>query len=255
MWSSIETVYHPKSLTEAWEMSRTTGAVLIGGGTYLAAERDSEIIRLIPLKAHLQGEITLARDAVTLGAGVDLQTMVEYAWPEHFQALAEAARESCPSMNIRNQRTLGGELANSRFDSELVILLHALNPRLSVVQAQESTEYLVEWSGDGIIRDVMLEIAPEMRLKYLRFAPIPSALPFLGVAGFSAADGCRIVVGGNVDSLSVLEFDTKDFGAKQQELVLEHAEDTLLPDHFGGVSYKRKLLMTALTRLEDALCG
>ncbi|MCF7800737.1 MAG: FAD binding domain-containing protein [Candidatus Marinimicrobia bacterium] len=254
MWSSIDTIHKPTSLTEAWELSQTPGTTVICGGTYLAAERDPAITGLIPLNAHLSHRITRGKSTLSIGAGVDVDNLVSFNWPSPFQPLAEAARQSCPSANIRNQRSIGGELGASRFNSELIILLHALNPQLKIVQAQESTEYLVEWNGDGIIREMALEIAPEIRMEYLRFAPIPSAAPFLCVAGVTAGAGCRIVVGGNVNSLRVLEFDTNTLGVEQQGLVLEHAEDTLLADHFGGVAYKRKLLVTALRRLGKALC-
>lgn len=255
MWSSIEIVHKPTTLAEAWKLSQTPGTTVIGGGTYLAAERDPGITGLISLNAHVSHSITGDKSTLSIGAGVTVENLANFNWPSPSQPLADAARQSCPSVNIRNQRSIGGELGASRFNSELVVLLHALNPRLIIVQAQESAEYLVEWNGDGIIREITLEIAPEMRMEYLRFAPIPSAAPFLCVAGVATGAGCRVVVGGNVNSLSVLEFDTSTLGIEQQELVLEHAEDTLLADHFGGVAYKRKLLVTALRRLGEALCS
>lgn len=254
MWSSIETIHKPATLTEAWQLSQTPGTVFIGGGTYLAADRDPGVSSLIRLKQIIPDVINGRGDVIAIGAGVTLQKMVTFEWPQVFQPLAVAARQSCPSQNIRNQRSIAGELCQFRLDSELNLLLHALNPKLVLTERHATTEMLLNWEGAGIIRALMIDLKHFKKLELLRFAPIPSAGPFLCVAGVQSDTGCRVVVGGNVNSLSVLEFDTQAFEAEQQSLVAEHAEDTLLADHFGGVDYKRKLLVTALQRLGEALC-
>ncbi len=254
MWSSIKIIHKPETWAEAWRLSQAAGTAVLSGGTYLAAERDPVLEALVSLKSLLATDIEIAGTTIRLGAGVTLQELVDFAWPEAFQPVAEAARASCSSKNIRNQRTLGGEIANFRFNSELVLLLQALNPRLQIVQNTETETSLREWAGAGIIQAVMLDLSVIKKMVCLRYAPIPSAVPFLGVAGVAYSDGYRIVVGGNVSGVKALTFHATNFRSEEQSLVMEQAENALLADHFGSRDYKRNLLQVALRRLGEALC-
>ena len=254
MWTSIKTIQIPDKLTDAWQAGQVPGAAFLGGGTYLAAIPDPAIHTLIALKKVVPLEISTDGEWLKIGGGVTLESLIRHSWPDSCAAISRAAKMSCPSRNIRNQRTVAGEVANFRQNSELVLLLHALNPTLEIFENGVLTDQpLLEWEGEGIIVNLKIDTESVQNIDFLRFAPIPSAVPFLCVAGARFSDHARILVGGNVSGMHAVEFETTSIGSEEQNLVMEHAEDALLADHFGSVDYKLNLLRTALGRLGETL--
>lgn len=254
MWSSIKTVQSPETLADAGRMGQQPGATFIGGGTYLVADSDKNTDTLVSLKKVVPSGITLEGKTLMIGGGTSLEALTHYKWPEKCAFISQAAKNSCPSKNIRNQRTVAGEVANFRQNSELVLLLHALNPSLEIfLNNQIAEQPLLEWDGEGILVNLVIDLAELHHIAFLRYAPIPSAPPFLCVAGATFSNHSRVLVGGNVSGMHAVDFETPTFGEEAQLLVMEHAEDALLADHFGSVEYKLTLLKTALRRLGEAL--
>lgn len=254
MWTSIKSIRIPENLTDAWQAGQASGTAFLGGGTYLAAVPDQTIHTLIALKKVVGTRIESNNGKMKIGGGTSLEALARYTWPVTCQAIVRAAKMSCSSRNIRHQRTVAGEVANFRQDSELVLLLHALNPTLEVFDNGRATEIpLLEWDGNGIIQNLIIDLELVQNIDFLRFAPIPSAVPFLCVTGARFLEHSRVLVGGNVSGMHAVEFESTTFGSDEQLLVMEHAEDALLADHFGSVDYKLNLLRTALRRLGETL--
>lgn len=199
MWTSIQSIHTPASLDEAWERHHS-GGVFLGGGSYLVADADpmiTELIHLTPLLDH-----TIATDSkmVTIGAGATLGDLHRSVKGDPtFTDLATNIIHVCPSVNIRNQRTIGGELAQGRTDSDFFLFCLAADAQLSVWTGTPGTVSLRQWDGNGIITSVSLSV--ENPIKSYRLAILPSTPPLLLVTYRQTPGGQEWFIGGAVSEI------------------------------------------------------
>ncbi len=156
MWSSIKNIDIPTSFKKAIENKSKSDSALFGGGTYLISEKSTNINSLVDINGIVDKSIEITDDTIVIGAGLTLQNIIDKLG--EFKSINESAKFSCFSKNIRNQRTIGGEIAQKRVQSELFTYLVAINPILEIRTPDKKNIHLREWSGKGIINKIIINI-------------------------------------------------------------------------------------------------
>ena len=247
MWASITNIEQPDSLEQAYSLYSAGEKEFLAGGSYLVAQSSAQIHTLININSLLGMEIQESQDSITFDAAVTLQMLVDHLPQDSL--LAQAAKYSCFSRNLRNQRTLGGEIATQRANSELYTVLYALNPTLEVVAEQKSSVSLRDWSKQGIITKITISLPKIQQLKLQRYAAIPSAPAFAVVASVASQDSVEFAVGGKCSGVSAWGSEKATIN---DEVLQKAASDTVdahfSSDHYGSVAYKKTLLQVALRR-------
>lgn len=240
MWSSISDIQFPNTLPEAVELLRLEDSVLIAGGTYLAAERDAKITTLIDINPLLLDDTILADNGILrIGAGTTLQKLVELFDTTGHPYLA-GAQISCPSKNIRNQRTIGGEWIRHRADSELVVMLEALDIR-------------TEWEQEIILTGIEIDSEAFDTTALERFALLPSAPAFAIVAGVRRGDRVRIAIGGSARQIYTTTVDVDELQSDNTAAIAAIAGKHFCDDHVGSRRYKQSVIATGLQRVGEQL--
>ena len=253
-WSSIRSIETSESLEAAYALRQQSGqSAYFAGGTYLVAQMDPAIHTLIDINPLVESGLKVDKAALHLGAGMVLEEVVAMSDQPKAAVLSQAARWSCPSRNIRNQRTLGGELGRRRTDSELVVLLLALNARLHIASGSASTVALTDWDGDGIITSVTLLLEDLARTAVERFALLPSAPAFVIVAGLRKGDGLEAAVGGKADEPVLFSVASEAMSAEGLEAAATEAAKGFPSDHYGSQAYKKALILAGLKRIRSTL--
>ena len=249
MWTSIKHFEKPTSLEEAYALIVPGQKVLFSGGSYLTAEQSGDIDSLVAIRHLLDDHIRMNGSILTIGAGATLQSLVTYDWSSTPLKLAECALFSCPSRNIRNQRTLGGEIGYQRTNSELFTYLQAMHSILEIAAPDPQTINLREWDGIGIITAVRIDLDKVERTFCRRFALIPSAPAIVIVAGVLREKGLDVAVGGAANSVSlasIADLQSPDEAIKQ---TAASASKMFNADQHGSVEYKGQLIRTGLRRI------
>jgi CO/xanthine dehydrogenase FAD-binding subunit len=255
MWHSIQSILKPESLQEAWKAGSDSHQVFFSGGSYLVVEQDPNIKTLIDLNGLLHKGVSFTPENLRIGAGMTLQDLVEELGNELSAApLIKAVKFSCPSKNIRHQRTIGGEIAQGRIDSEVLVLLHSLSAELKIFTGQDEQVSIQAWNGKGIITEIICNKLERDVAVLERFAVIPSAPAVLIVAGCRLGDQFQFAVGGKATKIQVLSLPADQWnGGGAVSRLAQEAAPSLQGDHFGSRSYKHKLLEVALRRAGDRL--
>jgi hypothetical protein len=175
MWTTIKYFEKPASLEDACSLIVRGQKVVFSGGSYLAAEQSADIDTLIAINHLLDDRIEMNDSVLTIGAGATLQNLIQFDSNNSSLRLAECARWSCPSRNIRNQRTIGGEVGCQRTNSELFTYLQALDVRLEIMTPTPQSMSIREWDGQGIITALQIDLDTVKQTFCQRFALIPSA--------------------------------------------------------------------------------
>jgi len=243
MWSSIEQIIQPDSLSEAAVLLQDKGSVIFAGGSYLVSQKDSAVHTLIDINHLINSKFDLKGTDLHIDAGCTLQEMLQC----QNEPLKGAVQACCPSKNIRNQRTIGGEIATARPDSDLLIFLYTARTQL-ILSHLELPINLVDWDGKGIIVEVII---PSHALKMERVALLDSAPAFVIVGRNIVDDLTTVCVGGKVKALSNLH--TSDLsGESQLDVFLDEVEAKFTDDHLGSAAYKRKMVGNLLKEMDGA---
>lgn len=245
-WNFIETVHRPETLDSAAELVQREGAVLLAGGSYLLAERPDGVRELVNLLPLLEGGVEEKKGELRVTAGITLQRLEDELRGGAYRVLAEAARESSSSRNLRSQRTLGGEIAQKRVDSDLRVALEAFDPVLELAGVSEA-QPLSKWNGDGIITAICMPVSHLKTLRTQRFALLEHGPAFLLAAACESEEGFRVAVGGRASEIGCW---TLPSGGNGSGDLIEKAVQLLHVDHTGTHEYKAQLLATALRRME-----
>ena len=254
MWYSLEKILMPTSWEAAWKAHSEPHSVFFAGGSYLVAERNPQIKTLIDLNKLLDRTIEASYERVRVGAGANLQDFVEVVHQVQPQCrLITAAKAACPSKNIRQQRTFGGEVARGRPNSEVLVFLHAVEAELTIVAHGEKTVSIRDWDGEGIIKEITYYPRNLGGIELERYAVIPSAPALLIVGGVRREDRFEFAVGGNVDGIKVYSSPVDRWNPERATLLAEQASLQFSPDHLGTRNYKRILLRVALERVGASL--
>jgi len=242
MWSSIKHVVKPLNLNDALSLQQDPHAVLFSGGTYLVARKDPEVHTLVDINHLLTSAIKPQAEGLFLGAGVTLQEIADQG------ALGKAIRFSCPSKNIRNQRTLGGEIAEGRVNSDLMVYLYAAQAKLQI-NASDLFIEISDWDGNGIIS--MIHI-PSGDTKIQRVAVLDSAPAYVIVAARETSEQISLAVGGTSERICFYaatgppdEAGIRDF--------MDEVRTFFNDDQWGSRDYKLQLVSNLLHRLSGAL--
>lgn len=259
----------PQSLAEAFRAYRTgayrTGAkrpgasrpgraVYFSGGGYLVAEKNPAVHTLIDLRPLLEKGLVISKEEVRIGAGVTLQELVSAVQREAPDSdLTAAIKWSCSSKNIRNQRTLGGELGQHRVNSEIIAWLYAVDAELTVSTTTEKKVNLRDWDRQGIVTEVTYFPGQVQATSIQRMAPLPSAPAVVLVAGIRREEGVDIAIGGRAANI----YWFSEAGEQLPDRVIEaHAAEArrgFRADHYGSLEYKGGLIKTLIRRVRDEL--
>ena len=239
MWASIQNIEQPATLLEANKLNDNQNSVLFSGGTYLVAQKSKDIHTLIDINHLITSKIEEQGENISIGAGVTLQQL-----SDHFEkdVIGRSAHQSCYSKNIRNQRTIGGEIAQKNTTSNINVLLHTMNVKLKVfVDDQETEVEISSWDGKGIIREIIF--AKDRNADIKNYSVITSAPPFVVVGYNYNTKTC--VVGGRTKGFASFAVEE----GKIQEVVEEKLAEFFVDDHHGSSKYKRHLVKVALRDL------
>ncbi len=252
MWSSIEQILSPPDFAQALAALQKPGAAILAGGSYMNTEQNPETRILVDVSTLVSRDIQQTNEFLKLGAGLSLQEIIEHFHAGKPAELAEAARQSCFSKNIRNQRQLGGEIGHSRPDSELNIYLHAVQARLLL--AESEPVLIHNWDGKGIIDAVQVETEDLRDSRIRRFALLPSAPAFLILVANRRGQALRVSLGGRLNSIHSLEFSCEPT-PEDIKTAAGILSKELVTDHYGSIEYKHKLILKTLSELQESLCG
>ena len=245
MWQSITRIEKPDSLITAFGLFGNNSAYF-AGGSYLVVEKNSNISTLIDINSLITSEIIQDGDDITIGAKTSIQNIADSL----SGIISECARWSCFSKNIRNQRTIGGEVARMRLDSELIILLKTMDIQLDIYNGEKITTSISQWDGKGIITQIHLNKMDIDNTLVERFALLRSAPAFLITAGTFSSSTVSFGIGGKVNQIS--NYSTPNPPEVSSiDNINGMSSSHLLDDHYGSREYKRALLQTALKRLVE----
>ena len=152
MWYSIKSIIKPDTLAEAYSLQQGERTTLFSGGSYLVAEKNQSIQTLIDVNSLTGNTITASSECVEINAGATLQSFIDIV--KHINPnsrLLDGAKNSCPSKNLRNQRTFGGEVGQNRPNSEILVFLHAVDAELIIFTNSEKTISIRKWDGKGVV--------------------------------------------------------------------------------------------------------
>ncbi len=250
MWSSIQSVETPSSFDEALALGSKPTAALIAGGSYLVREKDSTIHSLVNIHPLLDKNIKLDEHSLYIGAGVSLQNIIDSDLNQTFDGwMIRAIKWSCYSKNIRNQRTLGGEIAQNRANSELMVFLRILNPVIHVFNGDNIEILLHLWDGIGIITGIHFNLYFKYNLALKRFSVLESAPAYLIICVSILKGEFTISVGGNIDHIFVQTGSMVDIGKGQIDSLTRNIINRFSADQHGSLDYKQYLIQHTLIEM------
>lgn len=251
MWSSIKNINVPKTFNEAIEYQSKSNGVLFGGGTYLVAEGSEKIQNLIDINSVVDKSIEITDESIIIDAGSLLQNIIIKL--SDFPLFVEAVKYSCFSKNIRNQRTIGGEIAQKRVQSELFTYLIAINPILEIRTPDKENIYLREWDGKGIINKILINRIDLESSGFERFAVIPSAPAFVIVVVVRRALELDFVISGKAKNVYGHTIKLVNFSKDILKQIINESVKYFEDDQYGSLEYKKSLIETGIQRAVEKI--
>ncbi len=241
--------YHkPGDLAEALRLLRraTPRTVPLGGGTVLIGQGGDDIEAVVDLKNL--GLNTVDSYGLTLGATATLQQLCDHSVLGE-TVLAGAARHIA-GRNIRNQATVGGEIAAGDWRSPLLAVLLSQWAHVTIQSDEVHTVSLSDWLADrakwlgpgALITEVALAVLPE---QYASVARTPSDYPIV----CAAATENRLALAGVAAIPVCFDLDpAAGIDAALAGLALDPPGD-----HFGSSDYRREVAMALARRVLAAV--
>jgi len=251
MWSSIKNVDVPKTFSEAIEYQSKPRSILFGGGTYLVADKSTKVENLIDINGIINNTIEIADDTIVIGAGSTLQNIIDELGD--YKSLAESAQFSSFSKNIRNQRTIGGEIAQKRVQSEIFAYLVGINPILELRTPEKVNIHLREWDGNGIINKILINKIDLESSGIERFATLPSAPAFVIVAVVRRALELDFVISGKAKKVYGHTIKLVDFSKDILKKIISESVEYFEDDQYGSLEYKKSLIETGIQRAVEKI--
>jgi len=253
MWYSINKIIKPDSLKEAYSLQNKT-RVLFSGGSYLVAEKNPSIQSLIDINDLVGHGVTASMEGIHIDAGATLQTFLDTVESINSECrLLKGIKYSCPSKQIRNQRTFGGEIGKGRPNSEIMVFLHAVNAELTVIMETEKTVSIRDWDGDGII--IKISYFPNQidGIELERFSVLDSAPAVVIVGAIKSGDHYEFSIGGTSGKIQTFSCRIEEWSENKNLTWAKDAVNAFVANHFGSLEYKEKLIATALQRVGETL--
>ena len=254
MWYSIKSIIKPKTFREAFSLQQQDGTTLFAGGSYLVAEKNLSIRTLIDINSLLDNSVIADYEAVIIQAGATLQTFIESVKPINPDCrLINGVKGSCPSKNIRNQRTFGGEVVQNRSNSDALVFLHAVDAEITVYTGSESKISIRDWDGNGIVTRITYYPNKIDSIELQRFSVIESAPAVVIVGGIKRNGQLEFSIGGTANIIQTFKVMTDNWKENSISEIAKNAVRQFVPDHFGSLNYKESLIATAVKRVGNAL--
>jgi len=251
MWSSIKKIEIPKTFNQAIEFQSKSKGTLFGGGTYLVSEKSSKINNLVDITGIVDNSIEINDDTIVIGAGTTIQSMVNKL--SDFPIFVEAINYSCSSKNIRNQRTIGGEIAQKRVQSELFTYFVAINPVIEIRTPLKENIHLRDWDGKGIINKITINKIDLESSGFERFATLPSAPAFVIVAVVRRALELDFVISGKAKIVYGQTIKLADFSKNVLRSIISQSVLFFENDQYGSLEYKKSLIETGIQRAVEKI--
>ncbi|NQV36873.1 MAG: FAD binding domain-containing protein [Candidatus Marinimicrobia bacterium] len=254
MWYSIKSIIKPDTLAEAYSLQQGERTTLFSGGSYLVAENNKSIQTLIDINGVISDKVTVNKKNVNIDAGATLQSFIDSV--KHTKPncrLLDGAKNSCPSKNIRNQRTFGGEVGQNRPNSEILVFLHAVDAALTVFTNSEKTISIRKWDGKGIVTKITYYPKQIDSIELQRYSVLPSAPAIVIVGGTRRSGQLEFAIGGTANNIQTFVVRIDDETNNSIANIAQKAISQFIPDHFGSLNYKESLIATAVKRVVDAL--
>lgn len=251
MWSSIKNINVPKTFNEAIEYQSKSNGVLFGGGTYLSSEGSEKIQNLIDINSVVDKSIEITDESIIIGAGSSLQNIIIKL--SDFPLFVEAVKYSCFSKNIRNQRTIGGEIAQKRVQSELFTYLVAVNPILEIRTPDKKNIHLRGWDGKGIINKIIINKIDLESSGFERFSVIPSAPAFVIVVVVRRALELDFVISGKAKNVYGHTIKLVNFSKDILKQIINESVKYFEDDQYGSIEYKKSLIETGIQRAVEKI--
>ncbi|MCJ7802368.1 MAG: FAD binding domain-containing protein [Candidatus Marinimicrobia bacterium] len=251
MWPSIKNVDIPKTFSQAIEFQSKSKGTLFGGGTYLVSEKSSKINNLVDINWIVDKSIEIKDNSIIIGAGSSIQNIID-SLNEH-KSLTESAKYSCSSKNIRNQRTIGVEIAQKRVQSELFTYLVAINPILEIRTPEKENVHLREWDGQGIINKIIINKIDLKSSGFERFATLQSAPAFVIVAVVRRALELDFVISGKTTKVYGQTIKLADFSKNALKSIISQSVLFFENDQYGSLEYKKSLIETGIQRAVEKI--
>ncbi len=171
----ITSFQRPGTLDEAARMLNAEGAVPLGGGARIVPDTPEQVHTLVDLQDLKLRSVERYEGALLLGAGLRLEELVVRRDCDGL--FADAALSTAPSLNLRNQMTIGGEAAWRSPTADIQEMQVALLAADALVlrhneEPMTISAYLNLEQRTGII--TALEI-PKVKNRRRRFAVIEAA--------------------------------------------------------------------------------
>lgn len=214
------------------------------------AEKNPAIRSLIDIRGLLEKAITAGPETVHIPAGATLQSFIDTVATVNPRCrLLDGIKASCPSRQIRNQRTFGGEIGHNRPNSEILVFLHAVNAELTVHTESESIVSIRDWDGQGIVTGITYYPNQISAVGLERFAVLPSAPAMVIAAGCEQNGQYKFAVGGAALTIQTLSIMANDWNDQVASQLAADVSSQFIADHFGSLSYKKALIATAMKRV------
>ncbi|MFQ6608527.1 MAG: FAD binding domain-containing protein [Fidelibacterota bacterium] len=248
MWRSIQSIKYPQTLQEAF-MLQSDDTILFSGGSYLVAEQSSAVKTLIDINHLLDNSIHVEMDFIRIGAKATLQEFIDKITPLNPESkLLKGIRSSCPSKNIRNQRTFGGELGQNRANSEVMVFLHAIGANISITTKEDLKIPLRDWDGKGIVTEIIYFPGQVDDVELLRYSVIPSAPAIVIVCVVRRNNRLEIAIGGLCNKTQNFSLNVNNWNPQSVAHIAQNAIKYFQDDYLGSMEYKTSLITTALLR-------
>lgn len=249
MWYSIKTIIKPKTLAEAYQLNQEPGTVILGGGTYLNAERNSDIDTLVDINELIGNKVTADYQGVFIDGRAALQSFLDTVTPINPDCkLLNAVRYATPSKNIRHQRTFGGELGQNRQNSDILVFIHAVNAELTIFDENEQTVLIRDWNGNGIVKKISYYPENIHNIEFTRYAVIPSAPSIISAASVRLKDNITFTIGGKCRTIQSFTIKGNKVSLEDIQTISKECVKEFADDQYGSLDYKKTLIETVLKR-------
>jgi len=171
-------------------------------GAIWLRKRIPSIHTLIDINQLINQSVTADYNAVIIEAGATLQEFLDCVTIVNPDCrLLNGVIGSCPSKNIRNQRTFGGEVGRQRPNSDIMVFLHAVDAEFTVYTGSENTLSIRDWNGDGIIIRISYYPSQIESIELQRYSVLPSAPAIALVGGIRKNGNLEFSIGGTAHKI------------------------------------------------------